>query len=219
MELKHTPLFEEFLFEKKQTEEQLLKLLKYANKKARASKKLTKVTPILQNIAGMKDVTGFEYKTKEKLTADDTIHYHVGEIGEYVIGFDEDMQLFFTFQNNGYDLDLNSEKDIDAIFAHYDDEEKKEPTPKAEPKKKEDNLEGGYKKLVAELTKKKIPCKVKLGETEIDVELGWNYPDRLADKVFDAIEKLKLKKVEVSADTLGGKVIDSTRIAGGAKRY
>jgi hypothetical protein len=92
------------------------------------------------------------------------------------------------------------------------------------------NLEPQYNLLVAALEKKKVPCRVKLNEwsgpnagQDISVECGWDYPDRIFDKVCDCygkIEGLNSQNVSVCADS-GGSVIvlKSTRIAGGPKRY
>ena len=79
-----------------------------------------------------------------------------------------------------------------------------------------------YEKLAIELEKRRIPCKIQLSEfgsrQTIDVLCGWDYPDKLADKVWQAMEASGVQ-AEVSADTSGGTIIKSQRIAGGPKRY
>ncbi len=75
-----------------------------------------------------------------------------------------------------------------------------------------------YPAFVAALEKAKVPCKV----NKITVECGWDYPDRIFDKVDKAAESVGLntsKNVDVCAEQGGGTVVDSNRIAGGPKRY
>lgn len=79
-----------------------------------------------------------------------------------------------------------------------------------------------FQKLTSELEKRRVPCIIQLseygGRHNIDVMLGWDYPDELADKVFDAMRATGVE-AEVSADSSGGDVIKSRRIAGGPRRY
>jgi len=79
-----------------------------------------------------------------------------------------------------------------------------------------------FRKVVAELEKRRIPCKVQLmqfgGRLNIDVLCGFDYPDSLFDKVSDASDAVGVD-VDVSADQSGGTTLDSERIAGGPKRY
>lgn len=84
------------------------------------------------------------------------------------------------------------------------------------------DLKAKFPELVAALEKAKIPCKVKLFDKEIVVECGWDYPDKIFDKVDKAATAVGLNtstNVNVCADQAGGTVIDSKRIAGGPKRY
>ncbi len=83
------------------------------------------------------------------------------------------------------------------------------------------DLKAKYPDLVKALTAAKVPCKVKLLADELVVECGFDYPDEIGDKVSDAIESIGLKSndVTICADQGGGTVIESTRIAGGPKRY
>lgn len=80
-----------------------------------------------------------------------------------------------------------------------------------------------YSKMLTELTKKKIPCRIKLngiGERfDIIVECGRDYPDKMADKIFDMADKIGLKDFSCCAEQSGGTDYDSDRIAGGPKRY
>jgi len=74
-------------------------------------------------------------------------------------------------------------------------------------------------KFIAEMQKKKIPAKIsEFKNGKIYVELGWNYPDRLCNKVFDIADKYNVP-VEVMADFTGGDVINVTRTGGGPKSY
>jgi UDP-N-acetylglucosamine transferase subunit ALG13 len=82
-------------------------------------------------------------------------------------------------------------------------------------------LKQKYEQLIKNLEKAKVPCKVKLTDSEIIIECGWNYPDSLADKVFDAADAANLKDNEISvvADHAGPGIIDTKRLNGGPKRY
>lgn len=82
-------------------------------------------------------------------------------------------------------------------------------------------LKDKYEALIKNLEKAKIPCKVKLMDDEIVIECGWNFPDRIFDKVSDAADDANLKSsdINVCAEQDGGKVLDSKRINGGPKRY
>jgi len=83
-------------------------------------------------------------------------------------------------------------------------------------------LIGDFNDLAAELEKRRVPCKLQLvdswGRYEFHILCGWDYPDRIADKAFDAIEASGVK-AEVMADQSGGEIIKSKMIAGGPKRY
>lgn len=84
-----------------------------------------------------------------------------------------------------------------------------------------DDLKDKYQSLVRELEKAKVPCKVKLSKDKITVELGFNYPDSLADKAFDACNAANIddSKCDICAEESGGHVIDSKRIMGGPRRH
>jgi hypothetical protein len=83
-------------------------------------------------------------------------------------------------------------------------------------------LIGDFNDLAAELEKRRVPCKLQLvdawGRYEFHILCGWDYPDRIADKAFDAIEASEVN-AEVMADQSGGEIIKSKMIAGGPKRY
>ena len=82
-----------------------------------------------------------------------------------------------------------------------------------------------YAKFSAELTKKKVPCRLKLNEFgkkfELVVECGRDFPDRLANKIYTAARIVGLKDGEFGccAEQCGGTDHESTRINGGPKRY
>jgi len=82
-------------------------------------------------------------------------------------------------------------------------------------------LQDKYDALIKALEKAKVPCRVKLTNDEVIIECGWNYPDRIADKVFDAADLVGLKdsEISVSAEHSGPGVIDTKKINGGPKRY
>jgi hypothetical protein len=82
-----------------------------------------------------------------------------------------------------------------------------------------------YLKLVASLTKKGVPCKVSLktGVThdKIVIECGCNFPDKIFNRIYDVAEGLGMNQNEydVCAEEHGGTTLESTRIAGGPRRY
>jgi len=80
-----------------------------------------------------------------------------------------------------------------------------------------------YDKLVIQLEKKNVPARIKLTDCEIVVECGFDYPDRLADKIFTVIEKLtgnpNSNIISVCAEQSGSTVIKKQNICGGPKRY
>ncbi len=87
------------------------------------------------------------------------------------------------------------------------------------------NITQKFELLLKALEKAKVPCKVVLGEfggtPEISIQLGWNYPDRLADKSWDAAKAAGLEGTEYSicAESHGGKILQSRLVSGGPKRY
>ena len=86
-------------------------------------------------------------------------------------------------------------------------------------------MEEKFDILVAELTKRKVPCKVKLvkfaGKLDIAIEVGMDCPDEITDEAFDAISSAGFKQGELGtcAEQSGGDVLRSERVCGGAKRY
>ena len=73
-------------------------------------------------------------------------------------------------------------------------------------------------KFIAEMTKKHIPAHIKEYDKSIDVELGWNYPDRLFDKVWDIAEKFDVE-IDIMADSSGPTPNRITRTGEGPKSY
>ena len=78
-----------------------------------------------------------------------------------------------------------------------------------------------YDAIVTELEKKNIPCKVKETETGLIIECGYDYPDRITEKVEDAAEKIGMpyNKLIICADSTGDTVLRSKSIKGGPKSY
>jgi hypothetical protein len=83
-----------------------------------------------------------------------------------------------------------------------------------------ESLSQKFELLAEELKKSKVPCKLLLDENQIEIHLGWNYSDSLANRVFDAAESLGLKSHEfdICAESHGGKILQSKLILGGPKR-
>lgn len=75
-----------------------------------------------------------------------------------------------------------------------------------------------FRKFVAEMTRKSVPARIKETDGQPIVELGWNYPDKLADKVWDIACKFDLE-VEICAEEQGTSFRYMTRTGGGPKSY
>jgi hypothetical protein len=79
--------------------------------------------------------------------------------------------------------------------------------------------------LVKALEKAKVPCEVVLNEfgskTKVIIQLGWNYPDKLSNKAWDAVKVAGLAQNEFSicAESHGGQNLQSRFVSGGPKRY
>lgn len=74
-----------------------------------------------------------------------------------------------------------------------------------------------FQTIADQLTKAKVPCKVKLtSEDCVIVECGFNYPDNLFNKIMSATDNAD---IDVCAEEYGNKIITSRSIAGGPKRY
>jgi len=79
--------------------------------------------------------------------------------------------------------------------------------------------------LVAELTKRNVPCKVKLvkfaGKIDIAIEVGRDSPEEIDDLAFEAIyaSGFAHSKLGICAEESGSEVLRSERVCGGAKRY
>ena len=84
-----------------------------------------------------------------------------------------------------------------------------------------------YNALAAALTKKKVPCRLKLytfcERQRISIELGHDFPNCISNKVFDVVESIGLNpnsnEISVCAESCGGVTIMEARITGGPKRY
>ena len=75
-----------------------------------------------------------------------------------------------------------------------------------------------YEKVVDGLRSRKIPSRVKLEDSgKINIELGFDFPDSLAGKVFDMLDELGVE-ADIMAETTGGVDVESERIAGGPRR-
>jgi hypothetical protein len=83
-----------------------------------------------------------------------------------------------------------------------------------------------FDKLVAALTEKRVPCRVKLSSfswgENIAVETGWDTPDDITDKVLTTFEELGMNhddNISCCAESSGGTTVKSQRIAGGPENY
>ena len=75
--------------------------------------------------------------------------------------------------------------------------------------------------LCNKLNEKQIGCRVSLYKDEIEIELGFFYPDDLFFQVYDIAVSLGIQdKIEVCADSAGGpSPISQKVINGGPKSY
>jgi hypothetical protein len=76
----------------------------------------------------------------------------------------------------------------------------------------------GFDRLVARLQKTSLRVRVKMEANEIIVECGFNYPDEMAEELFNIADELSME-ITVCAEQHGGKVLDSVTINGGPKRF
>ncbi len=75
-----------------------------------------------------------------------------------------------------------------------------------------------FDRLVARLQKTNLKVRVKMEANEIIVECGFNYPDEMAEELFNIADELSME-ITVCAEQHGGKVLDSITINGGPKRF
>ena len=75
-----------------------------------------------------------------------------------------------------------------------------------------------FDRLVARLQKTNLKVRVKMEANEIIVECGWNYPDEMADKLFNISDELSME-ITVCAEQSGGKILETISINGGPRRY
>ena len=74
-----------------------------------------------------------------------------------------------------------------------------------------------YDRVVDGLRSRKIPSRVKLEDSgKINIELGFDFPDSLAGKVFDMLDELGVE-ADIMAET-SARGIESERIFGGPRR-
>jgi hypothetical protein len=76
----------------------------------------------------------------------------------------------------------------------------------------------GFDRLVARLQKTNLRVRVKMEIDEVIVECGFNYPDEIAEEIFQIADDLSME-VTVCAEQHGGKVLDSITINGGPRRF
>jgi hypothetical protein len=69
---------------------------------------------------------------------------------------------------------------------------------------------------VQKLTEAKVPCQLKETEHELVIELGFGWPEELADVIHNALPDFD---GSICAETSGGKVLNKQRICGGPKTY
>ena len=76
----------------------------------------------------------------------------------------------------------------------------------------------GFDRLVARLQQTNLRVRVKMEINEVIVECGFNYPDEIAEEIFQIADDLSME-VTVCAEQHGGKVLDSITINGGPRRF
>lgn len=77
-------------------------------------------------------------------------------------------------------------------------------------------MEQTFQSIQQALSQAKIPSRLKQTTSEFVIELGFNYPDELVDRIYEVLPDFK---GSICADSSGGIVLNQAVIAGGPKRY
>jgi hypothetical protein len=78
-----------------------------------------------------------------------------------------------------------------------------------------------FDEFVHLLEKKEINCRANLmNDFEVVIECGWNYPDKMFNKVYKQAEKLEIQdNLCVCADQSGGNVVKTIYVNNGPQHH
>ena len=155
-------------------------------------------------------ITG-EYEGKPVINSGDELEEYLIDIMSQAIGAkDFARKVAFGLTDETSSLSLEDQRKLIQFYLdnkqHFGSQGKSSPLPSSD-----------YEKVVDGLRARKIPSRVKLEEDgTINIELGFDFPDSLANKVFNMLDELGVE-ADIMAET-SAKGIKSERINGGPRR-
>ena len=155
-------------------------------------------------------ITG-EYEGEPVINSGDEFEEYLIDIMPQAIGAKDFVRkVAFGLTDETSSLSLEDQRKLIQFYLdnkqHFGSQGKSSPLPSSD-----------YDKVVDGLRARKIPSRVKLEENgRINIELGFDFPDSLADKVFNMLDELGVE-ADIMAET-SAKGIKSERINGGPRR-
>ena len=155
-------------------------------------------------------ITG-EYEGEPVINSGDEFEEYLINIMPQAIGAkDFARKVAFGLTDETSSLSLEDQRKLIQFYLdnkqHFGSQGKSSPLPSSD-----------YDKVVDGLRARKIPSRVKLEDSgRINIELGFDFPDSLAGKVFDMLDELGVE-ADIMAET-AARGIESERIAGGPRR-
>ena len=156
-------------------------------------------------------ITG-EYEGEPVINSGDELEEYLIDIMPQAIGAkDFARKVAFGLTDETSSLSLEDQRKLIQFYLdnkqHFGSQGKSSPLPSSD-----------YEKVVDGLRSRKIPSRVKLEDSgKINIELGFDFPDSLAGKVFDMLDELGVE-ADIMAETTGGVNVESERINGGPRR-
>ena len=155
-------------------------------------------------------ITG-EYEGEPVINSGDELEEYLIDIMPQAIGAKDFVRkVAFGLTDETSSLSLEDQRKLIQFYLdnkqHFGSQGKSSPLPSSD-----------YDKVVDGLRARKIPSRVKLEDSgRINIELGFDFPDSLAGKVFDMLDELGVE-ADIMAET-SAKGIKSERINGGPRR-
>ncbi len=155
-------------------------------------------------------ITG-EYEGEPVINSGDELEEYLIDIMSQAIGAkDFARKVAFGLTDETSSLSLEDQRKLIQFYLdnkqHFGSQGKSSPLPSSD-----------YEKVVDGLRSRKIPSRVKLEDSgRINIELGFDFPDSLAGKVFDMLDELGVEADIMAETTARG--VESERIAGGPRR-
>ena len=156
-------------------------------------------------------ITG-EYEGEPVINSGDELEEYLIDIMPQAIGAKDFVRkVSFGLTDETSSLSLEDQRKLIQFYLdnkqHFGSQGKSSPLPSSD-----------YEKVVDGLRSRKIPSRVKLEDSgKINIELGFDFPDSLAGKVFDMLDELGVE-ADIMAETTGGVNVESERINGGPRR-